>query len=80
MLDWRGVPVQAGDSVIYASRSGSSLNIIEGDVVKIHGEIAEVEFIRDRYSKYGPRKQNTFRVSGKYLTVVGGLPPADDSA
>lgn len=77
MKDWRGIEVFAGDRVIYASRSGSSLNIVEGKVVAVLGDMATVEFIRDRYWQ---RQRKTFHVSGKYLTVVK-LPEApDDSA
>lgn len=78
MKDWRGADVFPGDLVIYASRSGSSLNIVEGQVVAVIGDMATVEFIRDRYWE---RKRKTFHVSGKYLTVVNELPEApNDSA
>lgn len=77
MKDWRGVMVQAGDRVVYTTRQGSTMTHHEGDVVTVVGESAEVEVLRNstRWTQKSP-----VMVTGKNMTVISGMPPADDSA
>lgn len=82
MKDWRGVRVVVGDRVIYSTRQGSSMTIVEGNVLEVTENIATVHVVNDSWYSFHPRKRPA-RVSGRFLTVVTGLPEpeaADDSA
>jgi len=78
--DWRGVEVKVGDRVLYATRAGSSMTIVEGNVLDIVGDDAKVHVVNESGGwRFEPRKRPTI-VSGRYLTVVTGLPEATDDA
>ena len=80
MKDWRGVEVEPGDVVIYATRQGSSMTIVEGKVLSVElekhppygrepGEEAIVEVTSDSSWYFHPRKRPA-RVGRRYLTVL----------
>lgn len=87
MKDWRGVRVVVGDRVVYATRQGSSLTIVEGNVLEIEKDkhppygrepedVAVVHVVNESGGwKFEPRKRPA-KVGGRYLTVVTGLPEA----
>lgn len=88
MKDWRGVEVKSGDRVLYATRQGSSMTIVEGIVLAVEpsqstpygeepGEQAIVDVINDSWYSFHPRKRPA-RVGERYITVVTGLPEATD--
>lgn len=90
MKDWRGIEVKVGDRVLYATRTGSHMEIVEGNVLAVEpssvipyghdrGEQAIVEVINDSWYSFHPRKRPA-RVGPRYLTVVTGLPEADDAS
>lgn len=79
MKDWRGVEVEPGDVVIYATRQGSSMTIVEGKVLSVEleknptyrepEELAVVEVTNDSWYVFHPRKRPA-RVGRRYLTVL----------
>lgn len=70
MKDWRGVEVHAGDTVVWAGRQGSSLNLAEGKVLEILGEdCAKVEVIKRTWGFWKDSKK-TVSLSGTYMTVI----------
>lgn len=91
MKDWRGVQVVVGDSVIYATRQGSSMTLVEGVVLEIEkdkhppygrepGDVAVVHVVNESGGwKFEPRKKPA-RVGERYITVVTGLPEATSDA
>lgn len=36
MTDWRGVEIKVGDTVVYPVRHGSSMWMVEGEIVELH--------------------------------------------
>ena len=91
MKDWRGVEVKVGDRVMYATRMGSSMTIVEGNVLAIEPSTytpygqdqwhqAVVDVVNESGGwKFQPRKKPA-RVGHRYLTVVTGLPEATSDA
>lgn len=88
MKDWRGVRVVVGDTVLYATRQGSSMTLVEGTVLSIEPstsqpygrepqEQAVVHVTNDSWYSFHPRKKPA-RVGPRYITVVTGLPEATD--
>ena len=81
--DWRGVPIEIGDGVLYATGTGSSKQMVEGEVVNLSP--LQVRVVR-RSSEYGrsravearsvlwPRRDVVTLHDAKTLTVVEGLP------
>lgn len=79
MKDWRGVEVKVGDRVMYATRQGSWMAMVEGNVLDVGQELALVDVVNES-GWFSPRKRPA-SVSGRYLAVVTGLPEAtSDSA
>lgn len=76
MKDWRGVRVVVGDRVLYATRQGSSMTIVEGNVLDVKDDLATVHVVNES-GWWQPRKRPA-SVSGRYLAVVTGLPEAPD--
>lgn len=83
--DWRGVPVEIGSPVLYATGTGSSKQMVEGEVVRL-GPL-QVRVVR-RSNQYGlapgmetrpstyPRQDIVTLHNAKTLTVVEALPEA----
>lgn len=80
MKDWRGVEVEPGDVVIYATRHGSIMTIVEGKVLSVElkkhplygrepAEEAVVEVTNDSWRIFVPRRRPV-RVGRRYLTVL----------
>jgi hypothetical protein len=66
MKDWRGIEVKVGDQVLYASRTGSTMELVEGTVIAFVGDKARVQVVRR--SGYG--YQETVTLTNRYITVV----------
>lgn len=77
MKDWRGQPVEVGDHVIYATRHGSSMTIVEGVVLEVKENAARLEVLRTTWGKWHTYRRPVW-VGPSYLTVVTGLPAATD--
>lgn len=79
MKDWRGVRVVVGDHVVYATRQGASMTMVEGDVLEVGDNLATVHVVNDSSGWFRPRKRPAV-VGTSYLMVVTGLPEATDDA
>lgn len=77
MKDWRGVNVYAGDTVVYSTRQGSSMYVVEGVVELAEENGARVKVVRST-APWREYKKPVW-VGGSYLTVVA-LAASDDSA
>jgi hypothetical protein len=66
MIDWRGITVAVGDTVLYSTRSSSWMGMVEGVVESIDGDDAKVRITR----RQGSGAKDLVTVSNRHLTVV----------
>lgn len=70
MKDWRGVEVRVGDTVVWAGRRSSSLDLAEGKVLEIiNDNCVKVEVLKRTWGFWKDSKK-TVSLSGTYLTVL----------
>jgi hypothetical protein len=75
MKDWRGTEVKVGDTVLYATRGGSWMRMVEGVVESIYDDDSAMKVRITR--RQGGGYIQLVTVSNNYLTVVS-LPPSTE--
>jgi hypothetical protein len=73
VVDWRGTPINVGDTVIYASPKGRSCSFVEGTVKSFGPANIVVYPVRESFGY--TRTNPTVNVRPDRVTVVGELPP-----
>jgi len=73
LKDWRGTPINVGDTVIYASPKGRSCSFVEGTVKSFSPTNVVVYVVRESFGG-SSRTNPTVNVRPDRVTVVNGLP------
>jgi hypothetical protein len=68
MRDWRGVEIEEGATIVYCTRGGSAMGMVEAVVEDIKGNTLTARIVR-RQSSY-PGIKDVVQLSKSYITVV----------
>jgi len=75
LTDWRGTPINIGDTLIYASPKGRSCSFVEGRVKSFSPTNVVVIPIRESFGY--TRTNPTVNVRPDRVTIVADLPPSN---